>query len=54
MDATEFNLDPFPIKNCVSVEEVSMNDPREGLRGGKKVVASTKIEANQIVGIYEG
>jgi hypothetical protein len=54
MEPKEYNREPFPIKNCVSVAEVLIDDPRERLRGGKKVVAKSEIEANQIVGIYEG
>jgi hypothetical protein len=54
MDPKAYNPKPFPIKNCVSIEEVSMDDPRKGLRGKNKVIATSKIKANQIVGIYEG
>jgi hypothetical protein len=54
LDPKEYNREPFPIKNCVAIEKVSSDDPRVGLRGGKKAVAMSNIEANQIVGIYEG
>jgi hypothetical protein len=54
MDPKEYNRAPFPLKNSVSIETVAMDDPRVGLRGKNKVVATGKIKANQIVGIYEG
>jgi hypothetical protein len=31
-----------------------MDDPKVGLRGKNKVIATSKIKANHIVGNYEG
>jgi hypothetical protein len=54
MDPRYYNKDPFPIKRLVQTVPVDYSDPRIGLRGGKKVVATDEIKANQIIGMYEG
>jgi hypothetical protein len=54
MDPRYYNKDPFPVKNLVQTVPVDATDPRIGLRGGKKVVATDEIKANQIIGMYEG
>lgn len=51
----KINPDPFPICPVTRVVEVEKDDPREALRhGGKKVLATQKLEKNQVIGIYEG
>ncbi|KAJ3034181.1 Bromodomain adjacent to zinc finger domain protein 2B [Rhizophlyctis rosea] len=48
------NASPFPIAQTTKVVPVDDDDPRIGLRGHTKVIASKTIEKNQIIGIYEG
>lgn len=54
MDPRYYNKDPFPIKSLVETVLVDDTDPRVGLRGGKKVIVTGEIKANQIIGMYEG
>lgn len=49
MNPSSYNPESFPIKQLVPVVPVTGNDPRVSLRGGKKVIATTKIPENQIV-----
>ncbi|KAJ3038085.1 Histidine-containing phosphotransfer protein 3, partial [Rhizophlyctis rosea] len=48
------NSDPFPIAQYAQSVPVEDDDPRVGLRGHKKVVATQRIKRHQIIGIYEG
>jgi hypothetical protein len=54
MDQRYYNIYPFPVKNLVKTVPVDESDPRIGLRGGNKVIATDRIKANQIIGMYEG
>ncbi|TPX68054.1 hypothetical protein SpCBS45565_g03374 [Spizellomyces sp. 'palustris'] len=46
--------DPFPIEPCCSIIPVSEDDPRQELRGHKKVIADRAIHRNQVIGVFEG
>ncbi|KND00195.1 uncharacterized protein SPPG_04534 [Spizellomyces punctatus DAOM BR117] len=50
----EESPDPFPIEPCCSIIPVSEDDPRQELRGHKKVIADMDIKRNQVIGVFEG
>ncbi|KAJ3176676.1 hypothetical protein HDU85_006847 [Gaertneriomyces sp. JEL0708] len=45
---------PFTFIPCCKTIPVSRDDPRVGLRGGKKVIATQHIRRHQVIGIMEG